>query len=64
MLVLTRKKDQKIIVGDNIEIVIFRVDRNRVRLGVEAPRDVSICRGELSESERCAKRRWAEADDQ
>jgi carbon storage regulator len=63
MLVLTRKKNQKIVVGDNIEIVVCRVDRHRVRLGVEAPRDVFICRGELSESELCAKRRWAEADD-
>lgn len=47
MLVLTRKASQRIVVGDNITITIVRVDGNRVRLGIDAPPNVSIQRSEL-----------------
>jgi len=42
MLIISRKKDEKIIVADDIEITILEVGRNRVRFGIKAPKDVAI----------------------
>lgn len=47
MLVLTRKKDQSIIINENIEITILDVQGDQVRIGINAPRDVSIHRKEV-----------------
>lgn len=49
MLVLSRKKNEKIVIGDNIEITVCRVENGRVQLGLRAPRDVNIRRAELHE---------------
>ena len=47
MLVLTRKSHDSIRIGDNIKVTILRIKGNTVRIGVEAPDDVRIVRGEL-----------------
>lgn len=47
MLVLTRKLQQQIKIGGEITITILRVKGNTVRVGVQAPRDVRVIRGEL-----------------
>ena len=47
MLVLTRKTDEEILIGEDIKIKLVRVRGNSVRLGIDAPRDVRIVRGEL-----------------
>lgn len=47
MLVLTRKKGEKIIVGDNITITVLEVRGDQIQLGIQAPRDVSIHREEI-----------------
>lgn len=47
MLVLTRKKDQTIIINDNIEITVLEVQGDQVRIGINAPRNVSIHRKEI-----------------
>jgi carbon storage regulator len=47
MLVLSRKLGEKIYVGDNICITVVDIDRGKIRLGIEAPRDVPIYRQEL-----------------
>lgn len=47
MLVLSRKIGEKLVIGDNITVVVSRVAGNRVTLGIEAPNDVRIVRGEL-----------------
>ena len=47
MLVLTRKPNQAIVIGDDIRIVIVSVDRDQVRIGIEAPREVSVHRAEV-----------------
>jgi carbon storage regulator len=47
MLVLSRHPGEKILIGDNITITLIRIDRNRVYLGIEAPRDIPIHRQEL-----------------
>ena len=47
MLVLTRKLNQEILIGENVKITVLKVKGNTVRLGIEAPREVRIVRGEL-----------------
>lgn len=49
MLVLTRKSDETIVVGDDTEIRVLAIKGGRVRLGISAPRDVAITRAELIE---------------
>lgn len=50
MLVLSRKKDEAIVIGDNIRIVIVEVRGDKVRIGIEAPKDVSVHRKEIYEA--------------
>ncbi len=42
MLIVARRSNQKIIISDDIEITILEIGRNRVRFGIEAPKEVSI----------------------
>lgn len=49
MLVLTRKVGEKLIIGDDITVSVIEVNRGSVRIGVEAPRRVSILRFEVYE---------------
>lgn len=49
MLVLNRKKDQSILIGDNIVIKILRNDRRHIKLGIDAPKAIKILRQELLE---------------
>ena len=51
MLVLTRKADEQILIGDDIKITLVRVRGNSVRIGIDAPRDVRVMRGELARRE-------------
>jgi carbon storage regulator len=47
MLVLTRRKGEEIVINDNIRVTVIRVEGNKVRLGIEAPDDVSVRRQEV-----------------
>jgi carbon storage regulator len=47
MLVLTRKINQSIMIGDQIEITVLAVSGEKVRIGIEAPRDISVFRQEV-----------------
>lgn len=47
MLVLSRKQQESIVIGDNIKITVVAVQGDKVKLGVEAPKDVLIFRSEL-----------------
>ncbi len=49
MLALTRKKGESIMIADNIEIVVLGVSGEQVKLGVLAPREVSVHRKEIYE---------------
>ena len=47
MLVLSRKLGQRFQVGDEVQITIVKIDRNSVRIGIEAPGDVTVYREEI-----------------
>ncbi len=47
MLVLSRKKDQQIAVGSDVKITVLKLEKGRVKLGIEAPDSVRITRPEV-----------------
>ena len=47
MLVLTRKPGEKVIINNNIIITVVRLRDNKVRLGLEAPKEINVARSEL-----------------
>jgi carbon storage regulator len=47
MLVITRKKGESLLIGDNIEITVVKLDDGSVKLAIEAPKAVTILRKEL-----------------
>lgn len=49
MLVLSRKLNQSIMIGDDVRIVVVSVDRDTVKLGIEAPRAIPVHRSEVYE---------------
>jgi carbon storage regulator len=52
MLVLRRKQAETVVVDGRIQIKVLRISRNAISLGIEAPGDVAIWRGELEQDER------------
>jgi carbon storage regulator len=49
MLVLSRKEGERLVIGDNITLIVSKIAGNRVTVGIEAPADVKIYRGELKD---------------
>ena len=49
MLVVTRKQDESIVIGNEIEVMVLRIDRHAVRIGIRAPRHISVHRKEIFE---------------
>jgi carbon storage regulator len=49
MLVLSRKVGERVVIGDRIVVQVLQVSGQRIRLGFEAPPEVTVLRGELSE---------------
>jgi carbon storage regulator len=47
MLVLTRKTNQSIMIGDEVEVTVLAVSRDKIRLGITAPRDIPVFRKEV-----------------
>ena len=60
MLVLSRKLGEKIVIGDNIVVTVVKIDRNQIRIGIEAPHDVPVYREEIA-PQRAGRRRATEA---
>jgi carbon storage regulator len=50
MLVLTRQKNETIVIGDNIEITVVDIRGDRIRLGINAPKELSVHRKEVLEA--------------
>jgi len=48
MLVLSRKLGEKIVIGDNIVVTVVKIDRNQIRIGIEAPTDILVYREEIA----------------
>ena len=64
MLVLSRKKSESIIINDDITVVVVEIRGDKVRLGIEAPRAVSVHRSEVHQAIQREKRREEELRDQ
>lgn len=47
MLILTRRVGETLVIGDNVKVEILRVKGHQVRIGVDAPKDVSVHREEI-----------------
>jgi carbon storage regulator CsrA len=62
MLILTRKLGESVIIGDNIVIRVVELRRSRVRIGIEAPEDVRILRGEHLLRSECRPDERADAE--
>lgn len=52
MLVITRKKDEGFLVGENIKVTVVEISKDRVKLGIDAPNDIKIIRNELYDTEK------------
>ena len=59
MLVLARKVGERIVVGNDIVVTVLAVERDRIKLGIEAPAHIPILRHELYESVRLANQEAA-----
>jgi carbon storage regulator len=59
MLVLTRKRSESILIGDGVRLVVVKIERGGVRIGIEAPASVPILRSELTEYPEAGARRKA-----
>ena len=60
MLVLKRKAGESIIVNENIEIKIIEIEEGRIKIGIEAPKDVSILRKEVLDEAHMENKRASE----
>ncbi len=63
MLVLSRQKDESIIIGDDVEVIIVDVRGDKVRLGINAPREIPVHRKEIYEAIQREKKQKTGTDD-
>ena len=61
MLVLSRKLNETIIIGDNIKVTLLGIDGDKIKLGVDAPRDIKVFREELFEATRSTNKQALDA---
>ena len=64
MLVLSRQKDESIVIGDDVEVTIVDVRGNKVRLGITAPKNISVHRREVYDAIQREKSQKKEAQKQ
>lgn len=50
MLVLTRKSEESIIIGDDVEVMVLGVSGDKVRIGITAPREIEVFRKEVKDA--------------
>ena len=61
MLILSRKKNQSIIIGDNITVVVVEIRGDQVRLGIEAPKEIAVHRREVFDAISLARQKESDA---
>ena len=61
MLVLSRKLNETILIGDNIKVTLLGIDGDKIKLGVDAPRDIKVFREELLEATKSTNKQALEA---
>ncbi|HUU19644.1 MAG TPA: carbon storage regulator CsrA [Sedimentisphaerales bacterium] len=64
MLVLSRQRDESIMIGDNVEIIIVDVRGDKVRLGITAPKEIPVHRREIYDAIQREKSQKKEAQEQ
>ncbi len=47
MLILTRKLGESVVIGDNIKVTVTDINNNQIKLGIDAPRDITVNREEV-----------------
>ena len=55
MLVLTRKTEETIVIGDDVEVMVLGVSGDKVRLGITAPREIEVFRKEMIDERRLSQ---------
>lgn len=64
MLILTRKTNESLVIGDNVTVTVLEVRGGQVRIGIDAPREVHVYRKEIKLDEEARRQRQArKADD-
>lgn len=63
MLVLSRKRDEKLMIGDDVVVTIIEIRGDKVRLGIEAPREIPVHRREVYDAIQRATQEQSGSDD-
>lgn len=63
MLVLSRKKDERIVIGDSITVMVVEIRGDKVRLGISAPKDVPVNREEIAIRKALAEQATADLEE-
>jgi len=61
MLVLSRKLNETILIGDNVRVTLLGIDGDKIKIGIDAPRDVKVFREELLEATKSTNKQALDA---